>query len=200
VERRRPRKSRRWCLTAKARSGYRGRPRRAPRTLRLWLLEVASPRPVRLRYRLAGHASAAASACMTLAESSEAGPSAIWSSSGSPWDGLSKAGRSRAASGRSPEREKRGRKAYVAREQFRTCGDKAVRAQSFRGLIAVRGLRVPAHAPWRAEFESELLRFPAGVHDDQVDACGLDPRASCRPLRNVTGISRSSPTAPKSAC
>jgi len=72
-----------------------------------------------------------------------------------------------------PEREMRGRKAYVAREQFRTCGDKAVRAQSFRGLIAVRGLRVPAHAPWRAEFESELLRFPAGVHDDQVDACGL---------------------------
>lgn len=72
------------------------------------------------------------------------------------------------------EREMRTRKAYVARETFPTRGgDKGVRAQSFRGLIATRGLRIPANAAWRAEFESELLRFPAGVHDDQVDACGL---------------------------
>jgi predicted phage terminase large subunit-like protein len=71
------------------------------------------------------------------------------------------------------EREMRQRRAYCAREQFPTRGDKAVRAQSFRGLCATRGLRVPSAAPWRAEFESELLRFPAGVHDDQVDACGL---------------------------
>lgn len=70
-------------------------------------------------------------------------------------------------------REMNDRKAYVAREQFPTRGDKAVRAQSFRGLIATRGLRIPATAPWRGEFESELLRFPAGVHDDQVDMCGL---------------------------
>jgi hypothetical protein len=28
-------------------------------------------------------------------------------------------------------------------------------------------------APWRADFEGELLRFPAGVHDDFVDAVGL---------------------------
>lgn len=72
------------------------------------------------------------------------------------------------------EREMRERRAYVARETFPTRGgDKGVRAQSFRGLIATRGLRVPAAAAWRSEFESELLRFPAGVHDDQVDACGL---------------------------
>ena len=72
------------------------------------------------------------------------------------------------------EREIRRRSAHVARQQFSTGGgDKAVRAQSFRALIATRGLRVPASAPWRAAFEAELLRFPAGVHDDQVDACGL---------------------------
>ena len=71
------------------------------------------------------------------------------------------------------EREMRARKAYVAREQFPTRGDKAIRAQSFRGLIATQGLRIPASAPWRADFEAELLRFPAGVHDDQVDALGL---------------------------
>ncbi|MBV8474090.1 MAG: terminase family protein [Hyphomicrobiales bacterium] len=71
------------------------------------------------------------------------------------------------------EREMRARRAYVAREQFPTRGDKAIRAQSFRGLIATRGLRIPVGAPWRADFESELLRFPAGVHDDQVDCMGL---------------------------
>lgn len=71
------------------------------------------------------------------------------------------------------ERRMRERKAYVVREQFPTRGDKAVRAQSIRGRMALEGLYVPATSSWRAEFESELLRFPAGVHDDQVDAIGL---------------------------
>lgn len=70
------------------------------------------------------------------------------------------------------EREMRNRSAYVARETFPTRGgDKAIRAQSFRGLIATRGLRIPKDAKWRADVESEMLRFPAGVHDDVVDAC-----------------------------
>lgn len=64
-------------------------------------------------------------------------------------------------------------KAYTVREQFVSRADKAVRAQSFRGLVATRGLRIPSYAIWRDELESELLRFPAAVHDDQVDACGL---------------------------
>ena len=76
------------------------------------------------------------------------------------------------------EREQRARKAYVARERFPTRGDKAVRAQSFRGLIATQGLRIPVVVggvvnPWRDAVEGELLRFPAGVHDDVVDALGL---------------------------
>jgi predicted phage terminase large subunit-like protein len=71
------------------------------------------------------------------------------------------------------ERRARELKAYTAREQFPTRGDKAVRAQSFRGLIATRGLRILTSAPWRGDVESELLRFPAGVHDDVVDALGL---------------------------
>jgi hypothetical protein len=32
---------------------------------------------------------------------------------------------------------------------------------------------VPITAPWFAEFKRELLSFPAGKHDDQVDALGL---------------------------
>ena len=67
----------------------------------------------------------------------------------------------------------RERGAYCVRTQFPTRGDKAVRAQSIRGRMAMRGLRIPAFAPWKNEFEAELLRFPAGLHDDQVDAIGL---------------------------
>lgn len=71
------------------------------------------------------------------------------------------------------ERRMRERKAYVHREQFPTRGDKAVRAQSIRGRMALEGLYVPVHAPWYADLRSELLSFPAGKHDDQVDALGL---------------------------
>lgn len=62
---------------------------------------------------------------------------------------------------------------YTAREQFPTRGDKAVRAQSIRGRMAMQGLHVPRDAPWVADFISELMSFPVGVHDDQVDALGL---------------------------
>jgi hypothetical protein len=39
--------------------------------------------------------------------------------------------------------------------------------------MALEGLYVPTSAPWFAEFKRELLSFPAGKHDDQVDALGL---------------------------
>lgn len=62
---------------------------------------------------------------------------------------------------------------FVAREQFPTRGDKAVRAQSIRGRMALQGLCVPRGAPWLADLLSEMMSFPVGVHDDQVDALGL---------------------------
>lgn len=72
------------------------------------------------------------------------------------------------------ERRMRERKAYVAREQFTTrSGNKAVRAQSIRGRMALGGLYVPTKASWYPALRSELLSFPAGKHDDQVDALGL---------------------------
>ena len=39
--------------------------------------------------------------------------------------------------------------------------------------MALEGLYAPSSAPWFAEFKRELLSFPAGKHDDQVDALGL---------------------------
>lgn len=71
------------------------------------------------------------------------------------------------------DRRQRERSAFVAREAFPTRGDKAVRAQSIRGRMALEGLYVPVSAPWWPGLRSELLSFPAGKHDDQVDALGL---------------------------
>lgn len=82
-------------------------------------------------------------------------------------------GQIRSAIGPHLTRRQRERHAWVAREQFATRGDKAVRAQSIRGRMALEGLYVPAFAPWYPAFRGELLTFPAGKHDDQVDALGL---------------------------
>lgn len=65
------------------------------------------------------------------------------------------------------------RGAYVAREQFATRGDKSVRAQSFRGRIAQLGLFIHRDAAFKSDLINEMMSFPVGVHDDQVDALGL---------------------------
>lgn len=86
------------------------------------------------------------------------------------------------------DREARARKAYCARQAFPTGrGSKPVRAQSFRGYSAQYGFYVPDQAEWWPECKRELLTFPAGVHDDFVDACALvfqllDRMTNGRPL------------------
>jgi predicted phage terminase large subunit-like protein len=82
-------------------------------------------------------------------------------------------GQIRAGIGPWLDRRSRERRAYVARETFPTRGDKSVRAQSIRGRCALNGLYIPVNLPNRAAFEAELLSFPAGRHDDCVDALGL---------------------------
>jgi predicted phage terminase large subunit-like protein len=79
------------------------------------------------------------------------------------------------SAGIGPALDKRQRelKAFCYRQQFPTRGDKAVRAQSIRGRMALEGLYVPNRASWYSAFRSELLSFPAGKYDDQVDALGL---------------------------
>lgn len=98
-------------------------------------------------------------------------------------------------------RRMREKRAFVAREAFPTRADKSIRAQAIRGRMALDGLRMPIGAMWRADFEAELLSFPAGKHDDQVDALGLigqlldkmvvppplpDPDAPIRGTRDMT--------------
>lgn len=65
------------------------------------------------------------------------------------------------------------RKAYCAREQFTVVADKPTRARSFQARMAMGKVYFPVNAPWLADLENEMFTFPAGVHDDQVDALGL---------------------------
>ena len=65
------------------------------------------------------------------------------------------------------------RGAWIDFQEFPTRGDKAVRAQSIRGRMAMLGLQVPTGAKWYPDLRSELLSFPVAKHDDQVDAPGL---------------------------
>lgn len=67
-------------------------------------------------------------------------------------------------------------RAYCAREQFVSIADKPTRARSFQARCAMGKVYLPHSAPWVADLIKELLSFPVGVTDDQVDALGLAGR------------------------
>jgi predicted phage terminase large subunit-like protein len=71
------------------------------------------------------------------------------------------------------EKRMRQRHCYVNRTTFPTRGDKTVRARSIQGRMALDGLYYNKHASFVPDFLAEILNFPAGKHDDQVDALGL---------------------------
>jgi len=52
-------------------------------------------------------------------------------------------------------------------------GTKVARAEAVSGLFEAGKVRLPKDAPWLDIFIDEFLRFPAGKHDDQVDATSL---------------------------
>lgn len=49
-------------------------------------------------------------------------------------------------------------------------GDKVVRMSSCTARIESGAVLLPVSAPWKDELRTELLAFPNGLHDDQVDA------------------------------
>lgn len=49
-------------------------------------------------------------------------------------------------------------------------GSKIARAYAVTALFAGGNVYLPAAAPWLDEYKEELVAFPAGAHDDQVDA------------------------------
>jgi predicted phage terminase large subunit-like protein len=70
-------------------------------------------------------------------------------------------------------RRMRERQTHVAITDYPTRGDKSIRAQSIRARMAIEGLYVNPHDSFYEAFRAELLSFPAGKYDDQVDALGL---------------------------
>lgn len=71
------------------------------------------------------------------------------------------------------EKSMREAKVFCRREQVASTADKPTRSRSFQARAACGRVYLPAQAPWLADFTGELLMFPAGKHDDQVDAIGL---------------------------
>ena len=51
--------------------------------------------------------------------------------------------------------------------------NKEQRAQSIKGLMAMKRVMFPIAAPWFAQAKHELLQFPNGANDDFVDAISL---------------------------
>lgn len=62
---------------------------------------------------------------------------------------------------------------YCYRKPFVSSADKTARAQGIRGRMAQGKVFFPRNADWMPALQGELLGFPAGKHDDQVDAFGL---------------------------
>lgn len=67
----------------------------------------------------------------------------------------------------------RERKAYMRREQFASVADKPTRCRAFQARAEGGRVYLPVEAPWVDELMNELLMFPAGAYDDQVDALSL---------------------------
>jgi predicted phage terminase large subunit-like protein len=59
---------------------------------------------------------------------------------------------------------------YPPFEELNPLTDKLARSRALQGRMQQGRVYFPAEASWRADVEKELLRFPAGAHDDIVDA------------------------------
>jgi len=63
--------------------------------------------------------------------------------------------------------------AYTIRTSYTSAVNKALRTTAIAGMVKEGRVSLPHNAPWLGDFEHELTRFPAGEHDDQVDAFSL---------------------------
>jgi predicted phage terminase large subunit-like protein len=55
-------------------------------------------------------------------------------------------------------------------DDLRPINDKVARSRPAQGWTQQGRIILPADQTWTEEFIAELIRFPSGVHDDQVDA------------------------------
>jgi predicted phage terminase large subunit-like protein len=87
------------------------------------------------------------------------------------------------------------RKVYNLRHQFTSSTDKPTRAQSIRGRAGMGKVYLPRSTPWVMDFYQELLRFPAGRYDDQIDAFSLIGRMLDGMTPGTAAIRRPQPLA-----
>lgn len=71
------------------------------------------------------------------------------------------------------DKRMREERVYCRREQVASAHDKPTRSRSIQARSAMGKVYLPSKASWVNDFTQELLVFPAGKHDDQVDAFGL---------------------------
>jgi predicted phage terminase large subunit-like protein len=65
------------------------------------------------------------------------------------------------------------RGAYCRVEWLPSMADKEARARGIQAMMAMGKVWWPKFAPWKTDVQNQLLRFPAGKHDDAVDALSL---------------------------
>ena len=71
------------------------------------------------------------------------------------------------------DKRMRERRVYCRREQVTSAADKPTRSRSFQARAAMGKVYLPQAAPWVPDLLAEMVAFPAGKHDDQVDTLGL---------------------------
>lgn len=65
------------------------------------------------------------------------------------------------------------RNAFCRIEWLPSISDKEARARGFQGMASMGKVLLPKNAPWKGHVLNQLMRFPAGKHDDAVDVCSL---------------------------
>jgi predicted phage terminase large subunit-like protein len=65
------------------------------------------------------------------------------------------------------------RKAHCRLEWVASIADKPSRARSIQALASMGKVFFPAQAAWKSDVVGQMMRFPAGKHDDAVDVMGL---------------------------
>ena len=114
--------------------------------------------------------------------------------SGSRWDGLKRRVRSAPALDLLLIGAKESERPFAIASNFRHEATRQFELNPFEAAWRSRDCTCRSTAAWYAEFRSELLGFPAGKHDDQVDALGLVGQLLDQ---MVSGKSRESRKSPK---
>lgn len=65
------------------------------------------------------------------------------------------------------------RNAFCRVEWLPSIADKPTRARNIQAMASMGKVFIPKNAPWKAEWLSQMLRFPAGKYDDGVDVMSL---------------------------